>query len=217
MRATVACVWVHGHVPFTLEYVTRLASMVRRALGDVELVCLTDRPWQIPRGIRAIPIPSPAPGVKGWWSKVRLFDPRLKLSGRVLYLDLDVLVVGSLEKILAFPAPFALVPDGAPAFLGKGRRGVVKRFNSSVMAFDAGTHAELFTKWTPHVAGRLWGDQDWIGERAPDAAAMPAAWFPRLSEVEGPPWDPDVAVVLAKKPKNHQAARELPWFREAWA
>lgn len=211
---TVCCVWVKGHVRYPVEYVTRLRDMVARHLRRPYLfACLTDRPEQLPGGVVAIRVPSPAP-LLGWWSKVRLFDPALPLnSGRVLYLDLDTLVVDDLAPILDVDASFALVPHAGkfePRY-----RAVVKRFNSSVMVWDGGTLGELFETWTPAVADRLHGDQDWIGEQRPHAMAMPLAWFPRLSEVPGPPFG-QAKVILAKSPKNVEAARKWPWFRDLW-
>lgn len=212
---TVACVWVRGNVPFTLEYVVRLRAMVAKHLTmPHRFVCLTDRPECIPPAMIAIRIPTPAP-LKGWWSKMQLFNRDHNLLGRVLYLDLDTLVVSSLEPIVQFPAPFALVPDGG-TFKPKGNLQVVKRFNSSVMVWDAGVNASLFDSWTPEIARRLWGDQDFIGEQMPSAAAMPAAWFPRLSELNGQPPPETAKVVLAKVPKNAIAADLYPWFAEAW-
>ncbi len=206
---TVACVLVRGHVPFTADYVTRLRSMVARHLAlPHRFVCLTDR--EIP-GVETIPITAPK-GCFAWWAKLRLFDPAVGLTGRVLYLDLDTLVVADLAPIVEYPAAFALVPDGAPGFQPKSHR-VVHRFNSSVMVWD-GDSPQLWQDWTPKNATMLWGDQDWIGERLPDAAAMPAEWFPRLS-VARPPWL-EAKVVLCKKPKNAAAALQWPWFAEAW-
>ncbi len=211
---TVACVWVNGHVPFTAEYVVRLQAMVRRWIDrPFRFVCLTDRPELLP-GIETITISLPA-GMKGWWAKLHLFSAISALSGRVLYLDLDTLIVGPLEPILDFPAPFALIPD-AGHFAPKHHQ-VVKRFNSSVMVWDAGCNQPLFGAWSPAEADRLWGDQDWIGEVMPEAATMPLAWFPRLSELAGPPFGADVKVILAKKPKNHIAAKQLPWFGPLWS
>lgn len=214
---TVACVWVRGHVAYTSVYVERLAAMVRQHLSRPhEIVCLTDHhPQKIPAGVRPIVVPSVVP-LPGWWAKVRLFDPAIGLRGRVLYLDLDTLIVAPLAPIVEYPTPFALVPPGGH-FLGIPPRLVVPRFNSSVMVWDAGSRrmARLWRDWDATVAGRLWGDQDWIGEQAPEAETMPAAWFPRVSEVkEGP--GPDARVVLCKKPKNHIAARRLPWVARVW-
>jgi hypothetical protein len=213
---TVACVLVRGHVKFSVTYVEKLASMARRFLDQpFRFVCLTDQPHAMPEGVEAIAIQKPS-GVKGWWAKLSLFDPAHGFSGRMLYLDLDTLVVSSLAPIVEFDAPFALVPDGAPNFKGTSRHAVVKHFNSSVMVWDAGVRPDLFLQWTPAVADRLWGDQDWLGERAPEAATMPLEWFPRLSQVSDGAIPSAAKVILAKKPKNEQAAAQWPWFRERW-
>ncbi len=212
---TIACVFVQGHVPFTAEYVAKLHGMVSKYAGRPHrFVCLTDRPGKMPKGVEAIQIPGPG-SLYGWWSKLHLFSAVMPQTGRVLYLDLDTLIVQSLEPVIDYPAPFALIPH-AGNFQGLHGRRVVKRFNSSVMAWDAGTLNHLFDQWTPAVAKDLWGDQDYIGERCPDAATMPASWFPRLSEVQGPPFG-QAKVILSKHPKNHKAVRRYAWFGPLWS
>jgi len=216
---TVACVWVRGNVPYDVVYVERLQAMVRRHLPvPHRFVCLTDRPCRLPPAITACTITPVAP--EGWWSKVQLFNPahRALLGGRVLYLDLDVLVVGDLAPLTIDRAvPFLVAPDDGSAFQGARGRAVIKAFNTSVMAWDAGTYADLWTAWTPAVAARLWGDQDWLAERHPDAATYPAAWCPRLSAIGVAGVIPAAArVVLAKKPKPLEAAARWPWFAERW-
>lgn len=221
MNVTIACVWVRGNVPYSVEYVAKLASMVRRWYNRPHrFVCLTDQPTELLRlQVHPIRIPSPAP-LAGWWSKMRCFDPLNGLAGRVLYLDLDTLIMAPLDPIIDFPAPFALVPHSG-TFNGKRGLAVVKRFNSSVMVWDAGPTgrrwSSLWLDWSPKVATRLWGDQDFIGEQLPPSVpSMPAEWFPRLSELKDGGPSSDAKVVLAKKPKNHVAAQELAWVAEAW-
>lgn len=212
---TVACVLVRGHVAFSPDYVARLHSMVARNVSsEFDFVCLTDQPGRMPKGVRAIIVDTPRPGVKGWWSKIELFKPA-RFGGRVLYLDLDVLVLGPLDAIINYPAEFALAPCGAPNFKGAEGRTVVKRFNSSVMVWNWDAVAQLYRDWTPAVARRLWGDQDWIGEQCDFAQSMPAAWFPRLS-TQREQWGPDAKVVLCKSPKNAEAARKWKWFDDMW-
>lgn len=215
MSLTVACVLVKGHVDFSPVYVERLLLMVRRFVDrPFRFVCLTDQPGAMPDGVEAIRIATPKE--KGWWSKIELFNPGHGLRGRVLYLDLDVLVVRSLDEIIDFAAPFALVPD-AGNFKGADGRAVVKRYNSSCMVWNAGHCDRLFKEWFPSIAARLWGDQDWIGERMPDEAVMPLAWFPRISQRPGEQaWTDEAKVVLCKKPKNVEAAKRWPWFERAW-
>lgn len=217
---TVACVLVRGHVGFTPDYAIRLRNMASRALPAHRFVCLTDQPESLP-GMETIRITPPA-GVYAWWAKVELFNPvhDALQCGRILYMDLDVLIVDRLQPIVDFTSGFAIVPDAAPNFIGKGGLKVVKRYNSSVMCWEGGAHNDLYVDWRPDVARRLWGDQDWIGERLPDASKMPLRWFPRLSQVtsRGRVDDMmrDAKVILCKKPKNVDAAKRWPWFREAW-
>jgi hypothetical protein len=214
MMLTVACVWVNGHLPYPVEYVEKLHAMAERSTDHVfRFVCLTDQPKKVPATMQAIEIPNPNP-MKGWWSKIELFNPG-RFIGRVLYLDLDTLIVGNLDAIIDFPSEFALAPH-AGTFNGKGRLQVVKRFNSSVMVWDAGAADFLYRYWTPAAAQVLWGDQDYIGMMAPGAAVMPAEWFPRMSEFAWPNVPKDAKVVLCKKPKNADAARVLTGFAEAW-
>ncbi len=179
-----------------------------------EFVCVTDQPRKMPFGVRPIEIAPLRPGLKGWWAKISLFKPA-RFAGRVLYLDLDSLIVSSLDEIIDFPAEFALAPCCAPNFKGGEGRAVVKRYNSSVMVWDWDAVADLYRKWNPAVANRLWGDQDWIGEQAPWASAMPAEWFPRLS-THRDQWGNAAKVVLCKAPKNAVASLMWDWFEPMW-
>jgi hypothetical protein len=212
---TVACVWVHAQVPYKVEYVANLRAMVAKHLARPHrFVCLTDRPKQLPSYVEPIEIQHDR-RLFGWWAKIQLWTPGL-FSDRVLYLDLDTLVVNDLSAIVDYPAPFALVPD-AGTFQPKNGLRVVKRFNSSVMVWDSGHCDQLFLDWSPKVASRLHGDQDWAGEQMEEAATMPLHWFPRLSEIthlSAPP--ADARVVLCKKPKNEIAADLYPWVGEVW-
>lgn len=215
---TVACVRVKANVPYPLHYVTRLQAMVARHLRRPHrFACLTDRPWELPPTIASVPIGSTA-HLPGWWAKVELFNPAHALGDRVLYLDLDTLIVADLDPIVDYPSPFALVPH-AGTFRGRDGLAVVPRFNSSVMVWDAGVPDHLFTDWRRAVAHRLWGDQDWIGEQHPQADTMPLEWFPRISELtNGHEFVVPSAtkVILVKKPKNEEAAARWPAVREAW-
>lgn len=217
---TIVCVYVRGPYPYTPVYVTRLWEMCQRWLTrPFRFVCLTDRPQEL-RGIERFQVPEAASPADGYWQKVRLFDPTWSLTGRVLYLDLDSIVVAPLDPIVDYPSTFALCEDELRRDMSRGdrdRRGrrIVRLFNSSVMVWDVGVNHDLFTRWTPAVAEALSTDQDWIGQQCPEAAAMPADWFPRISQVQ-PPWPRAARVVLCKKPKNVQAVRRWPELAEWW-
>lgn len=216
MSLTIACVFVRGHVGFTAEYVERLRDMCERFGPEHDFVCLTDQPKKLPFAIDVIETERVERGMFAWWKKLELFKHERLRHSRVLYLDLDVLVVDELAPIVNFDAPFALIPTEGD-FAGKNGLAVVKRFNSSCMVWDGGVLDWLFDEWRPEVARRLWGDQDWIGEKAYAASTFPLEWFPRLSAI-GPSGEipPAAKVILCKKPKNTEAAARYPWFRERW-
>lgn len=146
---TVACVLSRGpRRAYGPEHVERLREQVAEHLAEPhEFVCVDDSPYP------------------GWWAKVSLFEPG-RFSGRVLYLDLDVTVVGPLGDLAAFPHPLAACRD----FLSL-------RVNSSVMAWDAGSFDDLCDDFSEDVMERLHGDQDWFWERrARDFACFPRHW-----------------------------------------
>lgn len=215
---TLACVWMRGRGKrqYGVEYVERLRSMVGRHLDrPFRTVCLTDRPGDVPKGVEAVPAVTPF-RLTPWWVKLRLFDPTMPFDERVLYVDLDVLVVSDLAPVVDWPADFVLCPDSAPTWLGKGRRRAVKRYNSSVMVFDRGARPDLWRDWRPKVGERLWSDQDWIGEQCPNEATFPARWFRRVNESDPPPWPDETKVVLCIGTKNHQAVGKWPWVADLW-
>lgn len=217
---TVCCVFVQGEYPYTPEYVTRLHAMVTRWLDrPFRFVCLTDQPSRFQPPIETIPV-TKLPGFAPW-TKLELFNPERHWTGRLLYLDLDTLIVAPLAPILDTPATFAITadpPTGHPSQRSTDAYGrqIVRRFNSSVMVWDGGWATELYTNWRPAIAKRLSGDQDWIGEQRPDAQTLPRAWFPRISEAVRPPWAPEAKVILVKVPKNHIVAQECDWFAPLW-
>jgi len=223
MKTTVCCLLVQGHIKaFNADYVAALAKGVAAHMDrPYEFVCLTDQPKAVAHIARPIPIRALA-GRNCWWSKLEVFNPAHQWDGRLLYFDLDTLVVGPLGPILDFPASLALIPDGAPNFHGKDGLTCVKKFNGSVMVTDGGAFPNIYKAWTPAVTKRLWSDQDLIAEMEPRAQAMPASWFPRLSSFQplcadkAPSWPPDAKVILTKVPKNHIAAEQWPWFAQQW-
>ena len=101
----IACVLRSGG-DFRPEHVARLRDQLAVHSPSAELVCLTDRPrdvWDL--GIAALAL---AFGWPGWWSKMEIFANDIR--GDLLFLDLDVTVVGDLSGIAAVPGP-ALMRD----------------------------------------------------------------------------------------------------------
>lgn len=130
------------------EYVNRLASMVaRHRMRPYRFLCLTDDPTGLECDYADIETDLP-----GWWAKLILFKPHSKLDGqRVLYLDLDTVIVANVDFLLDYDGPFCILKD----FWGPA-------YNSSVMSIAPGFGRHVWEQFDTDRMMALHGDQDWI-------------------------------------------------------
>lgn len=108
----------------------------RHLVAPHNFVCLTD--IEIP-GVACLHLTGMAPG---WWSKMWLLAPGL-LHGRVLYFDLDTVIVGDLSDLASYGGAFGLIGDFyRPQFAQTG-----------IMAWDADGEwpAKLWQAYNPAV------------------------------------------------------------------
>lgn len=101
MGLTVLCVLKSGG-DYGVEYVRKLRDGVAKHLTiPHRFVCLSD-----------VPVPCKRIALKhdwpGWWSKLEIFRPRV-ITGKTLYLDLDTIIVGDLDRITEIPDDFAML------------------------------------------------------------------------------------------------------------
>ena len=86
------------------EYVNRLYGMVRRHLsGEFRFVCLTDDASGVRAEVQCLPLPTLdlPPGADRGWPKLTTFKADLHgLRGRALFVDLDIVIVGSHRCLL---------------------------------------------------------------------------------------------------------------------
>jgi hypothetical protein len=97
----------------------------------------------------------PVPGLKGWHNKLALFKPGVFTDDeRILYLDLDTVITGSLWEIAGYKGELAVLED----VLHGGHH-----VGSGVMAWRGGQCAKIWASYAaagyPDVDG---GDQLWI-------------------------------------------------------
>lgn len=150
------------------KWVTRLRGMVAAGL-DIphKFQCVTDVP--IP-GVDCIPFISDLPG---WWAKVELLAPG-RFPGDNLYLDLDVVITGKIEKLVrcldgdrsrlwalddfsySLANPKCLGDDAKRILGGDGT------INSSVMMWHGDAAKQAWTQFDPEYMKVLHGDQNWI-------------------------------------------------------
>jgi hypothetical protein len=184
---TVVCVETGNYLCRGAEYVEKLAVMVGRHLtAPYRFECLR-----------------PDTGLEGWWNKVELFRPR-RFCGRVLYLDLDTVIVGPIDELVEHKGCLHLDRWGWTE----------KVYGSGVMVWDAGEHAEVFERFTPEVPKRYRGDQDWMTslggwDALPDGICVSY----RYHSIGGPPKGASV-VCFHGIPKPHEFTSG--WVAEAW-
>lgn len=201
---------IRAGAKFAPAYVSILFDSVRRNLADGfegKFICFTDQPDQFETGIEVRPLPADLPG---WWSKLALFKRGLFPDGsRVVFLDLDTVITGRLDEIVAYDGPLAILrdfyrPDG---------------LQSAVMAWRAGDYSEI---WDGYEAAGCpmdnpGGDQSWI-ERTQIASAVrlqdqfPGA-FVSYKQISGPPERASV-VVFHGNPRPHDVL--TGWVPEVW-
>ena len=155
---------IHGDL-YSWDYVVRLHNMICRHIDrPVRFHVFTEPERPVPPSMIRHDLHT-WPGVsgrkRGWWYKMQMFDPRHQLS-RFLYLDLDVVIVGSLSWILDLDASyFWTVRDFR--WLWRPSWQVA---NTSLMYWDNSLWPEVWQNFSSrdiNTVVKQWpGDQDYI-------------------------------------------------------
>ena len=142
---------------FTPQYVNRLCYGVQRnSTVPFTFHCFTEDSTGIDPQIQIHPLTHPE--IVGWWQKLFLFSGDINIKGRMLFIDLDTLIVGNIDKYITHDKGFTLMQD-----LWKKGTNV----GSAIMNFEVGKHQYLWDNFKDdhraHI--RLFhphGDQKWI-------------------------------------------------------
>ncbi|MDI3512279.1 MAG: hypothetical protein PWQ61_3046 [Betaproteobacteria bacterium] len=149
------------------EYVNRLHNMVRRHLHrPFRFVCLTDDAQGIDPGIEVKPIPpigfdefdqrKPWTFGHGWLKLTSFANPLYDLAGRTLFLDLDIVIVDSLDPFFDQPGEFVVIKEWDKKD-GTG--------NTSVYLFTVGAHVDALDHLRsgyPKVVEEVRNEQEFI-------------------------------------------------------
>lgn len=155
---TVVCMkWGTMYGP---EYVNRLCRGVARHLTfPHRFVCFTDDTSGLDAGVevRPIPVVHLSSGQQDMrWRKLGLFAaPLADIEGPTLFLDLDQVIVGSLDCFFTYPGAVPIIRDidlFRPNHLRRIFRPARQAFlenvgNSSVFRFTAGAHEHVLTRF----------------------------------------------------------------------
>lgn len=159
MVANVLC--IKWGTKYSGQYVNRLFAGVSKHLDrDFRFVCLTDDDSGLDQRIDVYPLPvtrfdeAAFDARKGGetWRKVGLFQPGLAdLCGDTLFLDLDIVITGSLDDFFTFaPGQFCVIHDWLEKRRGwiPGRDGRVG--NTSVFRFNPANHSTIYDHFRDH-------------------------------------------------------------------
>lgn len=165
----------HGN-KYTSDYVNKLYNMVKRNCTlDYEFVCLTENPKGINPDVKILPLPD---GLSGWWYKPYMYSKELPINGTILYLDLDVVISGNIDKLFTYETyKWCTIRDFTRAMRPKWNK-----YNSSVVRFKTGELDKVWKKFIENpkkVQKQFFGDQDWLFEATRDNQALlfPDNWI----------------------------------------
>jgi len=147
---------------FSDDYVYNLKSMVERnTTVPHKFVVFSDREWD---GIETRIL---NPGLEGWWNKLQLFDTEHKLdTNRVVYLDLDTLIVGNIDWLLEYDGNFMGIEDLGS--INKHQTYLKTRLQSAVMSWDYQLNGHIWQRFiTTNEGQRFRGDGEYLNHIIP--------------------------------------------------
>lgn len=167
--------------------VNMLYSMVsRNATAPIRVVCYTDQGDGIASGVEVYPLPTielPERIRRTRWRKLALWAPRLPgAHGTVLYLDLDVVITGSLDDFFSYEP---------------GRTCLIRHWNGGVgstaaLRFDTGSAPHLFEQIERRPANVLLrhpSPESFITQEGSlKLAYWPASWCINFKHALVPTW-----------------------------
>lgn len=158
------------------HYVNRLYNGVKKHLNiPYRFICFTDDATGLDQGVESFPLPEitiPEQHSVSPWRKLSLFSKQLgDLSGKALFLDLDVIIVDSLDEFFDFSDRFTIIENWTQKGRGIG--------NSSVYCFEVGAHSdilEFYEKNQTEVFSNYSNEQIYLSLNIKDKKYWPAKW-----------------------------------------
>lgn len=142
---------------YSIEYTHILYAMCQRYVPAMQrFVVLTDDVSRYANAaFEALQVP---PGLEGWWAKIAIHNRQYGFTGRMLYLDLDMVLVQDVSP-LVYPKGFWTIQDWLEPSC----------YNSSVMLFTPEEYYFLFDQFTWRDKGTFKTDQHYLTKHVPEA------------------------------------------------
>ena len=164
----------HGQ-KYSADYVNKLYRGVKQnCTVPFQFACLTEDPEGLDKDIITIPLPT---NLAGWWCKPYMFSKDLPIKGTILYMDLDVVIAGNIDKLITFqPNHWCTVRDFTRAM-----RPGWHKYNSSVVKFKTGELDHVWQEYAKDpqaIQRRYFGDQDYLFDATKQHKPMlyPDSW-----------------------------------------
>lgn len=217
---------------YPADFANRLHSMIKRNTArPTRLVCYTDDLTGLDPEIEGRvlpPIVIPERITHKPWRKVSLWAPTLPgLEGDVLFMDLDLVVTGSLDAFFDYEPEktFCVIENWTQMGSGIG--------NTSVYRFRVGAHSYLYDNLQSDadaILARFPNSQTYISKNIKEKTFWPAEWCESFKHTLMPRWPlnffqttplPAATKVVAftGKPDPDEARDghwEAPWYKKTY-
>ena len=160
-------------------FVNRLYGMVaRNTTWSFRFVCFTDDSSGIRSEVECQPLPTVNydPKLGKYWPKLGLMQKNLGgLSGMTLFLDLDLVILDSIDDLFTYPGRFLIIREWKDPELGYG--------NSSVVRFFIGHESAVLDRFYATPPDVIIGtyaskEQNFLTKAVDEASFWPPAWVP---------------------------------------
>lgn len=143
---TVVCMkWGDKYGP---EYVNKLFNMVKRNTTlPFKFICFTDNDKGLDSAIESRPLPEMdlPPDKERGWRKLSLFRKNVGLEGRVLFLDLDTVIVANIDDYFTMDGKFIFIEHWKPS----EKQGIGE---TAVYRFEAGELQFLYDDFMANIS-----------------------------------------------------------------
>jgi hypothetical protein len=157
-------------------YVNKLFNMVSRHMTEpFRFACITENPYGLNKDITVLNLPMLG-NTRGWWFKPYLFSKNFPLTGTILYLDLDLVIVNNIDKFWTYEPGKNLILQNFHA----PKHHDLCEFNSSVIRYTSQGVPHLWNNFVSNsrtIKEKYHGDQDYIyAEGAKFFTTFPTEW-----------------------------------------
>jgi hypothetical protein len=217
MELIFAC--VRTGTRYSFDYVTKLRNMVARHAPQqpYSMVCLTDQPDSC-SGVDFVDISSLS--LPGWWGKMALFEPQWRGKAKVVFLDLDTVIIGDLKPLSAVPGELSICESFTRLITNPT---YPCKYNSSVMVLGGGMGSFIWDVFERRrellmMTHAKHGDQACIEELYPSAPflqrLLPKDYFCNYRQLTN--HKPKNAAIISFGGNHKPDNCPIPWVQEAW-